>query len=266
METLEYFANTYQNDEQQNDSLYELFGTKVNSNSLLKTHRDDIEKRLAGFGDRPFHYLWYLIITDLKKLNREVNCLEIGVFKGQVISLWSLIARENDIPIKISAISPLDGNYPDKFIYRNHYSRRILSLLSPSFRKDFKNGNIHLREDFKKHIRTTFEQSNLNFDAVELIKGYSNNQEVVAKVSNKKFDLVYIDGDHSYQVAKEDIENYSGLLNKGGYLVMDDSAYFLPGTKFFKGIESCSKAAEEIDPTQFKNILNVGHNRVFEKL
>ena len=46
---------------------------------------------------------------------------------------------------------------------------------------------------------------------------------------------------------------------------MDDAANLIPGSKFFKGIEEVSRATEEIDPLVYKNVLNVGHNRVFQK-
>jgi hypothetical protein len=266
METLQDFVNVYQNTEKQNDDLWELFRDRVNETPLLKNHRDDIEKRWAGFGDRSFHYLWLIIIQELSKLNKEIQCLEIGIFKGQVISLWALIARELKTPIKITGISPLDGNYPNILIFRNYYFRRILSLIIPSVKRDFKNGNIHIKEDFTKHIEITFQQSNLSLGTIQLIKGFSNDKEIVSEIKTKTFDLIYIDGDHSYEVAKQDIENYSHLLNKGGLLVLDDASYFSPGTKFFKGIKSSSKACEEIDSKQFSNILNVGHNRVYQKI
>ncbi|MBU1373834.1 MAG: class I SAM-dependent methyltransferase [Bacteroidetes bacterium] len=266
MHTFQDYVKAYQNTEKHNDDIWELFKDKVDSIQFLKNHRDDIEERLAGFGDRSFHFMWYLLLQELSTLHRDIQCLEIGIFKGQVISLWALIARELKIPIKTTGISPLDGNYPDILIFRNYYLRRILSLIIPSIKKDFKNGNIHIKEDFTKHIKITFEQSNLNLENVELIKGFSNDATVLSKVKDRKFDLVYIDGDHSYEIAKQDIENYTPLLNKGGFMVLDDSSYFSPGSKFFKGIESCSKAAEEIDPSKFKNVLNIGHNRVFQKL
>lgn len=266
METFQDFINAYQNTEKHNDDLWELFRDKVNNTPFLKQHRDDIELRWAGFGDRSFHYLWFIIIQELSKLDKEIHCLEIGIFKGQVISLWALIAHELKTPIKITGISPLDGNYPNILIFRNYYLRRILSLIIPSIRKDFKNGNIHIKEDFTKHIQITFAQSNLNLEDVELIKGFSNDVVVLSKVKDKKFDLIYIDGDHSYTIAKQDMENYAPLLNKGGLMVLDDASYFSPGSKFFKGIASCSKVADEIDPSKFKNVLNIGHNRVFQKL
>lgn len=47
---------------------------------------------------------------------------------------------------------------------------------------------------------------------------------------------------------------------------MDDSSCNIPGTKFWKGHQSVSDACFIIEDLGFKNILNVGHNRIFQKL
>jgi hypothetical protein len=78
--------------------------------------------------------------------------------------------------------------------------------------------------------------------------------------------VVYIDGDHSYAVSALDMAYYGDLLKPGGFLVLDDASCFQPGSKFFKGHEEVSRAAEEIDKAKFQNILNVGHNRVYARL
>lgn len=47
---------------------------------------------------------------------------------------------------------------------------------------------------------------------------------------------------------------------------MDDASYYLEGSVYWKGHEEVSKACESIENLGFKNILNVGHNRVYEKV
>jgi hypothetical protein len=46
---------------------------------------------------------------------------------------------------------------------------------------------------------------------------------------------------------------------------MDDAAYGLPGTRFWKGYETVARACELLPGLGFTNVLNVGHNRVFER-
>lgn len=266
IETLKYYVDTYTNTAETNDYVWEYFREKVDKNSLLKNHRDYVEEKQAGFGDRSFHYMWYLLLKDLKEKQNEISCLEIGVFKGQVISLWALIAKEINLKAHITGISPLEGNYPNNSLFRSYYIRKILSYVVPSIRRDFADGNIHIHEDFLSHIEKMFTNSGLDLQDVNLIKGYSNDENVVNKVKDQTFDIVYIDGDHSYKVCKEDLANYAKLIKLNGYLVMDDAANFNPGTKFFKGIVEVSKACEEIDEKVFRNILNVGHNRIYQKV
>jgi hypothetical protein len=42
------------------------------------------------------------------------------------------------------------------------------------------------------------------------------------KIDNNKYDLIYIDGDHSATQVSLDIYNSWNNLNKGGYLILDD--------------------------------------------
>nr|WP_294900124.1 class I SAM-dependent methyltransferase [uncultured Pedobacter sp.] len=266
MKTLNYYVETYKNTAENNDFIWEHFKEEVDRNPLLKNHRDYVEEKQAGFGDRCFHYMWYLLLQDLKERKDEISCLEIGVFKGQVISLWALVSKNIGLKNKITGISPLEGNYPNNGLFRNYYIKKLLSYIVPSIRRDFADGNIHIQEDFIAHIEKMFDNSGLDLKEVNLIKGYSNDENIASQVQNQKFDIVYIDGDHSYKVCKEDLDNYAKLVKPNGYLVMDDAANFNPGTKFFKGIMEVSKACEEIDAQVFKNILNVGHNRVYQRI
>ncbi|WP_017258688.1 class I SAM-dependent methyltransferase [Pedobacter arcticus] len=266
METLKHYVETYTNTAETNDFVWEHFRDEVNKNPFLKNHRDYVEEKQAGFGDRSFHHMWYLLLQDLKEKKEEITCLEIGIFKGQVISLWALIAKEIGLKAKITGISPLEGNYPNNSLFRNYYIRKLLSYVVPSIRRDFADGNIHIQEDFIGHIQKMFDNSGLDLREVNLIKGYSNDENISSQVQNQKFDIVYIDGDHSYKVCKEDLDNYAKIIKPNGYLVMDDASNFNPGTKFFKGIVEVSKACEEIDATIFKNILNVGHNRIYQRV
>ncbi len=49
-----------------------------------------------------------------------------------------------------------------------------------------------------------------------------NSTEIYKHLGAWKFDLIYIDGGHSYEVVKSDIENYWPLLRSGGILCGDD--------------------------------------------
>ena len=68
----------------------------------LQQHRAYFKQDSRGFGEDAFHAMWFLLMREYHPL----NCLEIGVYRGQVISLWAMIAKELNIPCNIHGISP----------------------------------------------------------------------------------------------------------------------------------------------------------------
>lgn len=58
----------------------------------------------------------------------------------------------------------------------------------------------------------------------EYIQGNSQSVEVINKVINivEKIDILFIDGDHSYNGVISDYNNYKIFVNDGGYIVFDD--------------------------------------------
>lgn len=59
-----------------------------------------------------------------------------------------------------------------------------------------------------------------------LIRGDSHTQETAEQVQTlfegNKIDLLFIDGDHTYEGVKQDFETYSPLVKKGGTIVLHD--------------------------------------------
>ena len=258
---LEDYLKNYKNTEEINKQIFVEFTELTNSIFYLKEHRDYIETNNLGFGDRAFQYMWFLIINYLKKENDAINVLEIGVFKGQIISLWDLIAKKQNINIKINAITPLNGNP----VIKNKIISAALKIVSKKYRDDIKSGNHYDDTDYKSIITKLFERFSLNFNHINLIQGFSNDPLILEKLVNEKYDLIYIDGDHSYEGALNDIISYSNKLNTGGILVIDDASCNIPGNVYWKGHQSVSDACELIDRDKFNNIINVGHNRVYQK-
>jgi len=56
------------------------------------------------------------------------------------------------------------------------------------------------------------------------LKGNSQTQEMVNKLKTlvDEIDILFIDGDHSYQGVINDFTLYEGIVKKGGYIVFDD--------------------------------------------
>lgn len=181
------------------------------------------------FGFGERSFLWmWKLLVDTQGAN--FSFLEIGVFRGQILGLIRMLAPF----ASITGITPLtnEGGHWDS-----------------DYADDIKN----LHDTFK-------------LKQPEIIKGLSTDTVVVVQAG--MYDIVYIDGGHSYEVAKSDIFIYSSHVKVGGYLVVDDCShkYNLPDG-YFKGIADVSRAVDELLPNDYYvELFNVMHNRVFKRV
>lgn len=260
-QSFEQLVNEYRNEGPINDSIYSKLTDATWRSDILSGHRNFIEKNNLGFGDAAFHAMWVKILeAGIRRFSR-VRALEIGVFKGQIISLWALLAKTYGWPIEISGISPLKGNPFQK----NAFLHKVKKMLSKKYRERVNNADFYEEENYEEIIRYVFEKTGVEFKSIRLLKGFSTDVSILETTANSKFEIVYVDGDHTFKGALHDFEVFGAKVVKGGWLVADDAGCSLPGTKFWKGHEAVSSAVEVLPRLGFKNILNVGHNRVFEK-
>jgi predicted O-methyltransferase YrrM len=76
-------------------------------------------------------------------------------------------------------------------------------------------------------------------------------------IQSGSISFCYIDGDHSYQAAKDDFENAYRLLAKGGFILMDDTADKL-------NFGSC-KVARELAKDDRIELIDAENNYLFRK-
>jgi len=78
------------------------------------------------------------------------------------------------------------------------------------------------QEDVCKNISIFFDCENKK--RFYYIEGNSQAEETKLKLLNKikKVNILFIDGDHSYDSVIKDFEMYSGLVSKNGYIIFDD--------------------------------------------
>ncbi len=260
--SFEELTSAYQNTTDHNDDLHRRLTEAAWADPLLARHRRHIEQHRLGFGDAAFHPMWAGLLEAAHRRFGAVRALEIGVFKGQVISLWSLLSRERRWPIRISAISPLAGQPlpPSRFWTRIRYR------LDPRFRERVDNGDFYPAEDYAAIIEKLFADFGLDFGAVDLHRGYSTDPKLLAALAGETWHIIYVDGDHTLAGATHDFAMFGPKVVPGGWLVADDAGADLPGTAFWKGHASVSEATRLLPGLGFKNVLNVGHNRIFERI
>jgi predicted O-methyltransferase YrrM len=258
----EQLLATYQNTAAHSDALHAQLTAATWASPLLARHRRHVEENKLGFGDAAFHAMWASLFEAAARRFGAVRALEIGVYKGQVISLWSLLAHELSLDVEVSALGPLAGQPKPRSAFLN----KIRYRLSRFFREQVDNANFYAEEDYPAIIRAHFAYHSLDFSRVKIYRGFSTDTRILSDLAGKDFHIVYVDGDHSYQGALHDFQTFTAKIPPGGWLVADDAGCDLPGTTFWKGHEAVSRAVQIMPSLGFKNVLNVGHNRIFERI
>ena len=179
----------------------------------LQSHRNYFKKAGRGFGEDAFHAAWFYIL----KKYRPTSALEIGVYRGQTISLWAMISKSIKLDMEIHGISPLSNsgdlvsNYPSV--------------------------------DYKLDIALNF--GHFELPTPKLKEDYSNSETGIAYLKSRKWDLIYIDGSHDYPVVLSDYQLAIEAVPIGGILVLDDSSLHTNFTRSFPGHPGPSRVLQE---------------------
>lgn len=203
----------------------------------VRDHRHYFSQEERGFGEDAFHVMWWRLFEQFK----PESFLEIGVYRGQVISLISLLARLAGKTCEVTGISPFSPAGDSVSIYQR---------------------GLDYQQDTLANFR------NLGLPEPQLLKAYSTDPEAVDLIRSRNWDAIYIDGNHDYEVVLKDWEVCSQSVRPGGIIVLDDSGLsstYRPPAFATGGHPGPSKLASEIKAAEFKEILQMGHNRVFQR-
>lgn len=234
---LKYFAEGHEDNPEKHYAVDANMRFMVNETPELKAHRDWVESNIFGFGERSFHWLHKLLVDEMPK---AFTFMEIGVFRGQVLSLYKLLADLQGKKASRYGITPLDGT------------------------------DGHWDSNYTEDIKTIHKQFKLKQD-YKILHGLSTDPEIVKQAQEIPVDILYIDGGHTKEVVDSDLRNYPQLVKQGGYLVIDDACNNMNMPfGFFQGIEPVTRAVLEWEKTEsgkgFEFLFNVVHNKVYRKL
>ena len=100
------------------------------------------------------------------------------------------------------------------------------------FLNNFKDSNIHCVDTWSgsdehdnfdyNSIENNFDFNSSIFQSNNRLNKFKMNSNEFFQSNSKKYDLIFVDGDHSSDQVKIDIDNSWKILNKGGYLILDD--------------------------------------------
>lgn len=155
--------------------------------------------------------------------------LEIGVREGNTFSPRTSIVTEKSVAID------------------------CWDLYQTAAQNDMGRGRKEAQAQYEK-LAKSFK----NNPKVEIIRSFSNNKEIINKFENNYFDIIFIDGDHSYEGAKEDLNNWWSKCNT----LFCGHDYMLEKT-VWNGVECGVKKAVDEFVTQHSNEIEMF--RVFTK-
>ena len=231
----------YKNEEV--NKIYEIFNQEFYKDDIISEHRYYVERNDLGFGERPFHVLWREIV---KLAPQDFKFMEIGVYKGQILSLVKLLADNLGKKIEYIGVTPLT-NMGDKY-------------------------SQYPEDDYAKIITDLFQAFGLDFDIEKnILKGLSNEYTIKEKIKSLgKFDVIYVDGGHDYTCVVSDIMLLDDISKPGSLVVFDDSSYFkglIQNNQRFSGHLEVSTAVRDFieNNPNFEELICVGHNRLFRR-
>lgn len=201
----------------------------------IRAHREYFKLHARGLGEDAFHAMWWLLFKEF----RPRRVLEIGVYRGQIVSLWALIAQKLGFEIEVHGISPF-APIGDSV---SSYASGI---------------------DYERDVLTAFEY--LKLKRPILLRALSSDDIAVKHIKSQQWDLIYIDGCHDYDVARSDYEISREQITAGGIVVLDDASLYTkynPPGFAFAGHVGPSRVARDLADQEMITLGIVGHNNVF---
>ena len=182
--------------------------------------------------------MWFLIFREFQ----PESFLEIGVYRGQSLSLAAMLARQFKLNCLIQGVSPFSPAGDAVSKYRH---------------------NVNYYDDTLENF------SHFKLPVPSLLKAYSTDDSAAKLIASRQWSFIYIDGNHDYEIARRDWDLCAKNLSPGGLIVLDDASLntdYRPPAFASAGHPGPSQLAKEISHLPFVEILRVGHNRVFQKI
>ena len=103
-------------------------------------------------------------------------------------------------------------------IWKCEYSAKILNVTQPE--------KLHLVDIDAASINGAREKFTREITGGQVVAHLGDSPEVIKSMPNDYFDWIYVDGNHSYEGVKKDLEAARAKLKPNGLLAMNDYIYF----------------------------------------
>lgn len=179
----------------------EIFGLDLEPRSIAyMAHRiRQIESNSIGRLATSIHAALTRAMALLSLADERLQYVEIGVLFGiNTAIVWDLL-RYRFQSTRITCIDPLEG----------YYDASALDKLT----------GLPINETV---LKQNLKRALCDMRQVTILKGLSEDAEILAEASRHRYNYLLIDGDHSYDGVRRDFENYAPLVTPGGIVAIDD--------------------------------------------
>lgn len=128
--------------------------------------------------------------------SKNINILKIGSDYGIHLSALHRACRGRNCAITSTVIDPFEDSF----------GVRELERIS---------GKMITKKVFASNVKL----ADISEEAIRVVKDFSRTPEVVDLLRDKVFDVLIIDGEHTYAGLANDVEKYSSVLRAGGYVI-----------------------------------------------
>ena len=177
---------------------------KLNEMKITKESLELTRKISDEINNQTFHHHYHILydIANTFSSEKEVLYVEIGCYAGGSACL--MLQRPNTKVISIDLGKPISQSV----------------------------------------VKNNVKKLNIHENYFDYIEGSSQDEKTIQNLKSlildKKIDILFIDGDHSYTGVQEDFKKYKDFVNSGGFIVFDDynDSKYSPEVK---------KAVDELD-------------------
>jgi predicted O-methyltransferase YrrM len=182
--------------------------------------------------------LTYDKFVELSSVNEETNILEIGCFLGKSSMYLAENIKKSKKPIKLHCV--------------DFFRLRDGSAEEPKGWPKNKNQKKELESKYGTDLLPQFKDHIKKLEVENIVKPYqmSSDEALNYFIQNDiKFDFIFIDGGHDYEIVKNDIIKSLKVLKKNGIIAGDD--YFTSRKN-----DQVQKAVDEIFGNNAKFFMN----------
>ena len=176
-------------------------GIKFTSKSLAYlAHRIGTLERLSkGRLATPIENVILRVLVAAAVKDKNLRVLEIGTLFGIGLTAIYDYCNSRFDSVMIAAIDPLDG----------YYGKDVRDIVTDEAISE-------------RTFRENLAIAGVPEESCLLIKSLSTEISAIQTAAKQPYDLLIIDGDHSYEGVKADFFNYLHAVKNGGYIIFDD--------------------------------------------